>query len=178
MFQSVQMLLPGCDELNVSQQSWDRWTDCKLDSAPSTRWQCWNTSVSTVVLPVPCWRLLLDRLLSTCYAISRLSHAMCWTFLEPGLLSEIERLPLHTNVSAVSPWHVPVWMCLLLLDVWSRTCLSSAHVRLSRRLLNDRIVIIIIRKIFSTKSDDVVNDYLLYFNWVVCDIIYRKKLDL
>ena len=35
----------------------------------------------------------------------------------------------------------------------------------------------VIRKIFCTKSNDLVNDCLLYFNCVVSDAIYRKKLD-
>jgi len=33
----------------------------------------------------------------------------------------------------------------------------------------------VIRKIFSTKSNDVVNDCLLYFNCVVSDTIYTRK---
>ena len=35
----------------------------------------------------------------------------------------------------------------------------------------------VIRKILCTKSNDVVNDCLLYFNCVVSYAIYRKKLD-
>jgi len=35
----------------------------------------------------------------------------------------------------------------------------------------------VIKKIFCTKSNDVVNDCLLYFNCVVSDAIYGKKLD-
>ena len=34
----------------------------------------------------------------------------------------------------------------------------------------------VIRKIFYTKSNDVVNDCLLNFNYVVSDAIYRKKI--
>ena len=34
----------------------------------------------------------------------------------------------------------------------------------------------VIRKIFCTKSNDVVNDCLLNFNCVVSDAIYRKKI--
>jgi len=34
----------------------------------------------------------------------------------------------------------------------------------------------VIMKIFSTKSNDLVNDCLLYFNCVVSDTIYRKKI--
>ena len=34
----------------------------------------------------------------------------------------------------------------------------------------------VIRKIFSTKLNDIVNDCLLYFNYVVSDTIYRMKI--
>ena len=55
-------------------------------------------------------------------------------------------------------------------------CLRS----LSGKQINNEFVEFVvngvIRKIFCTKSNDVVNDCLLNFNCVVSDAIYRKKI--
>ena len=54
---------------------------------------------------------------------------------------------------------------------------SSEMVVKIRQHLLEFVVNCVIRKIFCTKSNDVVNDCLLNFNCVVSDAIYRKKLD-
>jgi len=57
-----------------------------------------------------------------------------------------------------------------------RSCNTETAVNKSIMNPLEFVVNGVIRKIFSTKSNDVVNDCLLYFNCVVSDTIYRRKI--
>jgi len=65
------------------------------------------------------------------------------------------------------------------MELLKTKCLRCLYYALEACPVNKSVEFVVngvITKIFSTKSNDVVNDCLLYFYCVVSDTIYRRKI--